>query len=116
MADAALLIRWDRPVPGREQQALSLFGNSLEYYGTLQSEGAIDSFEPVLLSPVSIDLSGFILLRGSAEQLDSLKRQEQFVEMMIRAEHLIEGFGVIDAYLEGDLQSRMAKYAQVATQ
>jgi hypothetical protein len=59
---------------------------------------------------------GFILLRGSAEQLDSLKRQEQFVEMMIRAEHLIEGFGVIDAYLEGDLQSRMAKYAQVATQ
>ncbi|MBW2188776.1 MAG: hypothetical protein JRG93_04155 [Deltaproteobacteria bacterium] len=86
MADAALLIRWDRPVPGREQQALALFGKSLEYYGTLQSEGAIESFEPVLLGPVSIDLSG------------------------------IEGFGVIDAYLEGELQSRMAKYAQVAAQ
>jgi len=36
--------------------------------------------------------------------------------MMIGAEHLIEGFGVIDAYLEGELQSRMAKYAQVAAQ
>jgi hypothetical protein len=116
MADAALLIRWDRPVPGREKQALSLFGNSLEYYGTLQNEGAIESFEPVLLNPVGIDLSGFILLRGSAEQLDALKRQDRFVEMTISAEHLIEGFGVIDGYLEGDLQTRMAKYAQVVNQ
>ena len=114
MADAALLIRWDRPVPGREQQALSLFGKSLEYYGTLQSEGAIESFEPVLLGPVSIDLSGFILLRGTTQQLDALKHEDQFVEMMIGAEHLIEGFGVIDAYLEGQLQSRMAKYAQAS--
>lgn len=116
MANAALLIRWNRPVPGREQQALSLFGKSLEYYGTLQSEGAIESFEPVLLGPVGIDLGGLILLRGSAEQLDALKREDQFVEMMISAEHLIEGFGVIDAYLEGELQSRMAKYAQVVAQ
>ena len=116
MADAALLVRWDRPVAGREQQALSLFGKSLEYYGTLQSEGAIESFEPVLLSPVSIDLSGFILLRGSVEQLDALKREDQFVEMMIAAEHLIQGFGVIDAYLEAELHSRMAKYGQVVAQ
>ena len=116
MADAALLIRWDRPVPGREPQALSLFGKSLEYYGTLQNEGAIESFEPVLLGPVSIDLSGFILLRGSADQLDALKREDQFVEMMISAEHLIEGFGVIDACLEGELQSRMAKYGKVVAQ
>jgi hypothetical protein len=116
MADAALLIRWNRPVAGREQQALALFGKSLEYYGTLQSEGAIESFEPVLLGPVSIDLSGFILLRGSVEQLNALKQEDRFVEMMIGAEHLIEGFGVIDAYLEGELQSRMAKYAKVAAQ
>lgn len=113
MADAALVLRWDRPVAGREQQALSLFGRSLEYYGTLQSEGRIDSFEPVLLSPVSIDLSGFILIRGSVEQLNALKQDDLFVEMMIGAEHLIEGFGVIDGYLEGELQNRMAKYGQV---
>jgi hypothetical protein len=65
---------------------------------------------------VSIDLSGFVLLRGSPEQLATLKRQDQFVEIMISAERLMEGVGVIDAHLEGELQSRMAKYAQVATQ
>ena len=116
MADAAIVIRWNRSLPGREQQGLSLFGNALEYYGTLQSQGTIESFEPVLLNPVGTDLGGFILIRGTAEKLDALKRDDQFVELMIRAEHVIDGFGVIDAYLEGDLQTRMAKYAQVVAQ
>jgi hypothetical protein len=35
---------------------------------------------------------------------------------MIRGAHLLEGFGVIDGYLEGDLQSRMAKYGQIVSQ
>ena len=113
MANAALVLRWDRPVAGREQQALSLFGRSLEYYGIRQSEKAIESFEPVLLSPVSGNLGGFILIRGSVEQLNALKQDELFVEMMIAAGHLIEGFGVIDAYLDEELQTRMAKYGQV---
>ena len=44
MADAAIIIRWNRVVPGREQAALSLFGQSLEYYGSLQSEGGKPSY------------------------------------------------------------------------
>jgi len=113
MADAAILIRWDRVVPGREQQALSLFGQSLEYYGTLQSEGAIENFEPVLLEPAGGDLNGLILLRGSAEQLNAVKRQERFIDITMHAAHACEGFGVMDAYLEGELQARMAKWAQI---
>ncbi len=116
MADAAIVIRWSRALPGREQQGLSLFGHALEYYGTLQSQGTIESFEPVLLNPGSTDLGGLILIRGSAEKLDALKRDDQFVDLMIRAEYLIDGFGVIDGYLEGGLQTRMAKYAQVIAQ
>ena len=116
MADAALLIRWDRPVPGREQQALALFGSSLEYYGTLQSEGTIESFEPVVLSANSTDLSGFILIRGSADKLSALKRDDRFLELMISGQYLIAGFGVIDGYVEGALQTRMATYAQVVAQ
>jgi len=116
MADAALLIRWDTPKTGREQQALSLFGSSLEYYGTLQSEGTIESFEPVLLNPGSGDLNGFILIRGSADKLDALKRADQFQDMMIQGQYLIAGFGVVDGYLESNLQSRMARYAKTIAQ
>jgi hypothetical protein len=116
MANAALLIRWQRSVPGREKQALALFGQSLEYYGTLQSKGAIESFEPVLLNPGTTDLNGFILIRGSSDQLDALKREDQFIEFTIRGGYLIEGLGVIDGYLEDELQARMAKWAQIIAQ
>jgi len=60
MADAAIVIRWNRVVPGREQQGLSIFSQSLEYYGTLQINKAIESFEPVIFNPTGGDLNGII--------------------------------------------------------
>jgi hypothetical protein len=116
MADAAIVIRWNRVVPGREQQGLSIFGQSIEYYGSLQSEGAIESFEPVLLNPSGGDLNGIILIRGSLDQLDALKREERFIDLMMRAAHACEGLGVNDAYLEGELQRRMANWTQIISQ
>jgi hypothetical protein len=116
MADAAIVIRWDRVVPGREQQALSIFGQSLEYYGSLQKEGSIESFEPVLLNPTGGDLNGIILIRGSADQMDALKREDRFIDIMMRAAHNCECLGVNDAYLEGELQSRMARWSQIISQ
>jgi hypothetical protein len=32
---------------------------------------------------------------------------------MISGQYLIAGFGLVDGYIGGDLQARMAKYAQV---
>jgi hypothetical protein len=116
MADAALVLQWDRVVPGREQQALSLFGQALEYYGTLQSDGAIESYEPILLDPNGRDLNGIILIRGTADQLDALRRQERFIDITMRATHQCQNFGVINAHIEGQLQARMAKWAQIISQ
>ncbi len=113
MADSAILIRWNRVVPGREQQGLTLFGQSLEYYGTLVSEGKIESYEPVMLNPSGGDLNGLILLRGSADQLDAVKREDRFIDIVMRAAHTCEGLGVNDAFLEGELQARMTKWAQI---
>ncbi|MGB5268181.1 MAG: hypothetical protein WBN30_16425 [Polyangiales bacterium] len=113
MADAAIVIRWNRVVPGREQQGLSIFGQSLEYYGTLQSKGAIESFEPVIFNPTGGDLNGIILIRGSLDQLDGLKREDRFIDLMMRAAHTCEGLGVNDAYLEGELQKRMGRWTQI---
>jgi hypothetical protein len=48
--------------------------------------------------------------------MDALKREDQFVELMIRGEHLIDGLGLVDGHLEGNLQARMAKYGQVIAQ
>jgi hypothetical protein len=116
MADAALVLQWDRVVPGREQQALSLFGQALEYYGSLQSDGAIESYEPILLDPNGRDLNGLILIRGSADQLDALRRQDRFIEITMQAAYQCENFGLVNAHLAGQLQARMAKWAQIISQ
>ncbi len=86
------------------------------YYGTLQSTGAIESFEPVIFNPTGGDLNGIILIRGSLDQLDALKREDRFIDLMMRAEHACEGLGVNDAYLEGELQSRMGRWTQIISE
>ncbi|MGB5704314.1 MAG: hypothetical protein WBM48_15955 [Polyangiales bacterium] len=116
MADTALVLLWDRVVPGREKQALALFGQTLEYYGTLQKDGAIESYEPVLFDPNGKDVNGLILIRGSADQLDALRRQDRFIELTMQGTHQCENFGMVGAHLEGQLQARMAKWAQIISQ
>ena len=64
MANAALVIGWGPVVPGREQKALQVFGEAIQYYTRLQQQGQIESFEPVALEPHGGDLNGFLLVRG----------------------------------------------------
>ena len=64
MAGEALFIGWGAVVRGREQQALQVFQESMQYYGGLQQEGRIESFDVYLLAPHGGDLNGFVILRG----------------------------------------------------
>ena len=72
MADRVLFIGWDRPVVGREQQALKLFQKSMEYYSKVQAEGKIESFETVILTRHRGDLNGFTMFKGDAKKLAEL--------------------------------------------
>ena len=74
MADAAILIGWNEPKPGRESMAAQLFADTMKYYTTLVEQRAIESFEPVILTRHGGDFNGFILLRGEAAKLDALQR------------------------------------------
>jgi hypothetical protein len=116
MADSALLMRWDRVVPGREQKGLALFGQALEYYGSLQSDGSIDSYEPILLDPTGTAVNGLIVVRGSADQLDALRRQERYIDIVMQAQYLCQDFAVTHGYLDTELQARMGKWAQIISQ
>ena len=94
----AVVIGWNRPVTGRETMAAELFGTSMAYYEKLKSTGKIESYEPILLEVHGGDLNGFVLLRGTHAQLDAVKSSDEFREIVARAEHCIEGIGVIDGY------------------
>ncbi|HEU4785099.1 MAG TPA: hypothetical protein VFS83_17310, partial [Ktedonobacterales bacterium] len=84
MANAALFIGYGPVVAGRAQQALQVFGEAVQYYGRLQQQGQIESFEPVFLEPHGGDLSGFILLRGDRDKLNSARYSEEFLRLTNR--------------------------------
>lgn len=99
MANSAIFIGWNRSVAGREQQAMDLFMKAMEYYGNLQNDGKIESFEPVVLSNHGGDLNGFVLIRGDAAKLDEVRREDTFRNFSIEANFCLENFGVIDGYI-----------------
>src|SRR3954468_7542384 len=97
MADAGLFIGWGEPIQGREAKGLEVFNETIAYYGRLQGEGKIESFEVALLEPHGGDLGGFIMVRGSSEQMSTLRADEEFERMVTRATLVVHGVGCVSA-------------------
>jgi hypothetical protein len=76
-----------------------VFNEALAYYGRKQDEGAIESTEVVLLSPHGGDLAGFILVRGSEQQMNELRIDDEFQRLNTRADQIVERLGIVDAAL-----------------
>jgi len=99
MADAAIFIGWGPPIAGRERKAFQVFGEVIGYYTELQQRGEIESFEPVALEPHGGDLSGFMLIRGSREQMNRLRASDENQRLIARGQLIVQNFGAVDAYV-----------------
>ena len=113
MAEASLFIGWGQVVRGREQRALDAFNESIQFYGRMQEEGRIERFDVALLTPHGGDLQGFILMRGTADQIDSLRRDEEFQRVTQRADQIVERLGVVDALVDEGIAEGMGIYQEV---
>lgn len=114
MAGEALFIGWGQAVRGREKRALQVFQESLEFYGKLQQDGRIDSFDVFLLAPHGGDLDGFVILRGDRKALADVRFSEEFETLISRAAAIIDSLGVIPAYSGDALAQQMDLFAQAA--
>jgi hypothetical protein len=115
MANQALFLGWNRPARGREEQAMKLWGKTMEYYGKLQAEGRIESFEPVLLAAHGGDLNGFFLIRGDAEKLNEVRRDDTFLDFIIEAGHCLDGFGVVTAWIGEGLNDVFTRWSKLVS-
>ena len=113
MADRILFIGWSRVVAGREQQALQLWQKSMEFYGNLQSNGRIESFEPVLLSSHGGDLNGLIVLRGDADKLAGVREDETFIDITIEADYCLHGLGVVPGWIGEGITDVITRWSRL---
>jgi hypothetical protein len=112
MVKAGLFVGWSTPVRGREETGLDVFGEALAFEAKLQEEGAIESFEVALLGPHGGGLAGFILVRGSEEQMAAVRAREEFQRINVRASLVVDDLGVVDAVLGDGVGEQLEVYRE----
>lgn len=110
MAEVALFIGWGDVADGREKRAIEIFYESMKYWERLQQEGRIERFDVAVLTPNDRDLRGFVLLRGTAEQIDSLGLDEEFQRLVSRVQVVVDRLGLVDAFVDEGLSRTMRQY------
>jgi hypothetical protein len=113
MAEAGLFIGWGQAVRGRETKAVQVFEEGLEFWREQQAGGAIESFEVVFLGPHGGDLNGFLLVRGTYEQIAAVRANDEFQRINARAAAIVDGLGIIDATVGDGIAPAIATFQAV---
>jgi hypothetical protein len=109
MADRILFISWGSPVRGREERGLEVFNETMGFYGRLQQEGRVESFDVALVAP-NPGLGGYITLHGSAEQLNALREDDEFQRILVDASLIVEDLRLVEGYTNEGIARQMALY------
>ena len=110
MAETGLWIAWGVPTRGRERKALDLLIETQEYLGGLQAQSRIERFDRVVLKPQSIGLGGFILIQGSVDQIDALRRDGDFELWLQRVQLVADQVGFVDAWVGDGIAEAVELY------
>jgi hypothetical protein len=110
MADRMLMISWTHPVRGAEEKALESFNEALGMLGRMQQDGRIEGFDVALMTP-NEHLGGFMLVRGTAEQIAGVRADEEFERNTVKAGLYVEGVRHIEGYTNEGVARMMGMYA-----
>jgi hypothetical protein len=115
MADSVLMITWGAPVRGREERGLEVFNESVGFYGRLQQEGRIESFDIALLEPNGY-LDGYIAVHGSVEQLGALRQDDEFRRNITDAGLIVDDLRLIMGSTNEGIARDMGIYQAAVSQ
>jgi hypothetical protein len=115
MADRVLFIGWGTPVRGAEQRALESFNEAMGLLGRMQQEGRIESFDVALLAP-NTDLGGFVIVRGTADQITAVREDAEFVRNTVNASLSVDGVRHIEGWANEGVAQQMAIYQQAVAE
>jgi hypothetical protein len=113
MAQAGLWVAWGIPARGRETQALDLLKETTTgYLERLAQGGQIERFDTAILKPQSTELGGFILIQGTEEQIDALRRDADFASWVNQVQLVADRVGIVDAWVNDGLGEAIGLYQQ----
>jgi hypothetical protein len=86
--DGALMIAFGAVHPGREALAVDTFTEVSKFFGRLLANEVIARFQPFFFADgqqAGTGTSGFFILEGNRARLDDLRREAEFVRIILRA-------------------------------
>lgn len=113
MSGHAVMVGWNRPVPGREAMANELFEQVVGFLGERQASHDIDSFDVALLTPNSGTMKGFFLIRGDAPKLDAMTRTSGWLELITLSDGVMLDLMVSNAHVGASVMEQMARWNAV---
>ena len=103
MEKSALFVGWGAIIAGRETQAKQVLQEALQYCNSLQSANRIESFDVVILEPHGSSLSGFVLLKGDAAKIGTLRLDADFVSVIIGVQLVHQHVRVVGAHTGNEI-------------
>ncbi len=111
MADRVLFVSWRTPVRGAEERGLEVFNEALGILGRRQQEGQIEGFDVCLFEP-NANLNGYIAIRGSREQINALRADEEFRRNQIDASLIVDELHNVEGFTNEGVAREMALYQE----
>jgi hypothetical protein len=83
--DAALMVEWGSPTPGREGKALEEFFSHVQWWTELKAKGTIGDFRIYGTNSGAIGShAGFIVVEGSVKQIADFAASDEFRRSLSR--------------------------------
>ena len=80
------------------------------YLERLAQEGRIERFDVAILQPQSTELGGFVLIQGTRDQIDSLRRDADFQAWVNQVQLVADRVGIVDAWVNDGLAEAIGLY------
>jgi hypothetical protein len=113
MSSNVVMFAWNRSIPGRERTSAEHFSEFMQYLGSLQAKGSIQSFDAVFLDVHGGDMNGLFLIRGDNAKLNEVMAGDAWVSHIMRAGLHLEGAGVVRGVTGDLLMQRMALWTKL---
>jgi hypothetical protein len=110
MGSNAIMFSWNRSVPGREQISGQHFQEFVEYLGVQKRNGAVESFDIVLLEPHGGTVNGLFLIRGEPAKLTELTGSPDWVRHQVRAVLHLDGASSVRGFTGAAVAERMEQW------
>jgi hypothetical protein len=87
--DAALVVTWTQPIPGREAKSLEVFGEALGWWGKHASEGRCGKPRTFFAGDGS---GGILIVEGRSDALHELVESDEYQKLNSKAAMIVNDF------------------------